>query len=205
MQLFPVVFVDRGKARDRERRASWIRCRDAERANTFTAKFQQLDQENDRLVDLLDSYMTNKRKRDFEIRLLKESLEQRKKYPRGVPPGPSPEQLQEQRVRDAEKARKDAEYRLKCEQEEENSPFMVYMREVKANLAIDRDYYRKQRAAAESEQQTRRKADVLPAETNRKIKAAKDRAKAAGRPIEKLTFKMICDIMQDKFKAPGEL
>jgi hypothetical protein len=32
-----------------------------------------------------------------------------------------------------------------------------------------------------------------------------DRAKAAGRPIEKLTFKMICDIMQDKFKAPGEL
>ena len=46
------------------------------------------------------------------------------------------------------------------------------------------------------------KADVLPAETNRKIKAAMDRAKAAGRPIEKLTFKMICDIMQDKFKPP---
>ena len=60
-------------------------------------------------------------------------------------------------------------------------------------------------SAAESEQQTRRKADVLPAETNRKIKAAMDRAKAAGRPIEKLTFKMICDIMQDKFKAPPEL
>ena len=58
-------------------------------------------------------------------------------------------------------------------------------------------------SAAESE--TRRKADVLPAETNRKIKAAMDRAKAAGRPIEKLTFKMICDIMQDKFKAPLEL
>jgi hypothetical protein len=59
--------------------------------------------------------------------------------------------------------------------------------------------------AAELEQQTRRKAlgsNVLPAETNRKIKAAMDRAKAAGRPIEKLTFKMICDIMQDKFKAP---
>ncbi len=80
---------------------------------------------------------------------------------------------------------------------------MVYMREVKANLAIDRDYYRKQRAAVESEQQTRCRADVLPAETNRKIKAAMDWAKAAGRPIEKLTFKMICDIMQDKFKAPG--
>ena len=107
--------------RDQARRASWIRCRDAERANTFTAKFQQLDQETDRLVDLLDSYMTDKRKRDFEIRLLKGSLEKRKTYPLGVPPGPSPEQLQEQRERDAEKARKDAEDRLKCKQEEENS------------------------------------------------------------------------------------
>jgi hypothetical protein len=176
-----------------------------DRSKAFTAEIEELDQEADNLSAKLDAHLIEKRKRDFEIRLLKESLEKRKTYPRGVPPGPSPEQLQEQRVRDAEKARKDAEYRLKCEQEEENSPFMVYMREVKANLAIDRDYYRKQRAAAESEQQTRRKADVLPAETNRKIKAAKDRAKAAGRPIEKLTFKMICDIMQDKFKAPGEL
>ena len=30
MQLFPVVLDDRGKARNRERRASWIRCWDAE-------------------------------------------------------------------------------------------------------------------------------------------------------------------------------
>ncbi len=43
---------------------------------------------------------------------------------------------------------------------------------------------------------------LVPAETNFKIKAAMDQAKAAGRPIEKLTFKMICDMMQDKFKAP---
>jgi hypothetical protein len=158
MQLFPVFFVDRGKARNRERRASWIRCRDAEPANTFTAKFQQLDQEADRLIDLLDLYMTDKRKRDLQIRLLKGVLEKRKTYPRGVPPGSSPEQLQEQRERDAEKARKDAEHVLKCKQAEENSPLMVYIREIKANLAINRDYYRKQRAAAELEQQTRRKA-----------------------------------------------
>jgi hypothetical protein len=104
MQLFPVFFVDRGKARNRERRASWIRCRDTERANTFTTKFHRLDQEADRLVDLLDLYKTNKRKRDFEIWLLKGDLEKRKTYPRGVPPGPSPEQLMEQRERDAEKA-----------------------------------------------------------------------------------------------------
>jgi hypothetical protein len=59
---------------------------------------------------------------------------------------------------------------------------MVYMREVKANLAINRDYYRKQRAAAKLEQQTRRKAlgsNVLPAETNRKIKASMTREGAA--------------------------
>jgi hypothetical protein len=200
MKSFPVFFVDRGKARDQERRASWIHCRDAERANTFTAKFQWIDQEANRLVDLLDLYKTDKRKRDFEILLLKGDPEKRKTHPREVPPGPSPEQLQEQRERDAEKARKD-------KQAEENSLLMVYMREVKANLAINRDYYRKQRAAAELEQQTRRKAlgcNVLPAETNSKIKVAMDRAKAAGRPIEKLTFKMICDIMQDKL-WPGEL
>ena len=57
--------------------------------------------------------MKDKRKRDFEIRLLKGDLEKRKKYPLGVPAGPSPEEPQEQRERDAEKARKDAEHRLK--------------------------------------------------------------------------------------------
>ena len=52
--------------------------------------------------------MWSRRKRDFEIRLLKDELEKRKKYPRGVPAGPSPEEQREQKERDAEKARKDA-------------------------------------------------------------------------------------------------
>ena len=91
--------------------------------------------------------MKDKRKRDFEIRLLKGELEKRKTYPRGVPPGPSPEELREQRERDAEKARKDAEHRLKCKQEAENTPLMLYQRESRAKLAIDRDYYRKLEAA----------------------------------------------------------
>ena len=54
--------------------------------------------------------MWSRRKRDFEIRLLKDELEKRKKYPRGVPAGPSPEEQREQKERDAEKARKDAEH-----------------------------------------------------------------------------------------------
>jgi hypothetical protein len=86
--------------------------------------------------------MMEKRWRDFEIRLLKCELEKRKIYPRGVPPGPSQEELREQRERDAEKSMKDAENRLKCKQAEENLPPMVY--EVRANLAIEADYSRKQ-------------------------------------------------------------
>jgi hypothetical protein len=50
-------------------------------------------------------YVKDKRKRDFEIRLLKGDIEKRKTYPLGVPPGPSPEYLQEQRKREAAKAR----------------------------------------------------------------------------------------------------
>ena len=43
-------------------------------------------------------------------------------------------------------------------------------------------------------------------ESQRKIKAAMARAEAAGRPIEKLTFKVLCDIAQDKLwpAAAGE-
>ncbi len=63
-----------------------------------------LDQEAERLTDRLEKYMKDKRKLDFEIRLLKGGLEERKKCPCGVPPGPSPEELWEQRERDAEKA-----------------------------------------------------------------------------------------------------
>ena len=110
-------------------------------------EIEELDQEADRLSDRLEEYVKDKRKRDFEILLLKGDIEKRKKYPLGVPPGPSPEYLQEQRKREAEKARKDEEFQRKCEEEEENEPLMVYLKEVKANLAIDRDYYRKQRQA----------------------------------------------------------
>ena len=142
--------------------------------------------------------MKDKRKRDFEIRLLKGELEKRKTYPRGVPPGPSPEELREQRERDAEKARKDAEHRLKCKQEEENTPLMVYQREVRANLAIDRDYYRKQRAAKITPPEALGRIGLTP-EDQHKIRAAMDRAKADGRPIDKLSLKIIKDILNDKF------
>jgi hypothetical protein len=54
------------------------------------------------------------------MRLLKDELEKRKKYPRGVPAGPSAEEQREQRERDAEKARKDAEHALNCKLAWEN-------------------------------------------------------------------------------------
>jgi hypothetical protein len=74
-------------------------------------EIEELDQEADRLSDRLsEEYVKDKRKRDFEILLLKGDIEKRKKYPLGVPPGPSPEYLQEQRKREAEKARKDKEF-----------------------------------------------------------------------------------------------
>jgi hypothetical protein len=140
--------------------------------------------------------MKDKRKRDFEIRLLKGDLEKRKKYPLGVPAGPFPEELQEQRERDAEKARKDAEHRLKCKQAEENHPLMVYMREVRANLAIDPDYLRKLEAAKPKRPSIY--ANAITPEMQRKIRAAMDRAEAAGRPITKLTVQIIRDIMNNR-------
>jgi len=145
--------------------------------------------------------MKDKRKRDFEIRLLKGELEKRKTYPRGVPPGPSPEELREQRERDAEKARKDAEHRLKCKQEAENTPMMVYMRESRANIAIDRDYYRKLEAAKLAKNpppQVLGSIGLTP-EDQHKIRAAMDRAKADGRPIDKLSLKIIKDILNGRF------
>ena len=143
--------------------------------------------------------MKDKRKRDFEIRLLKGELEKRKTYPRGVPPGPSPEELREQRERDAEKARKDAEHRLKCKQEAENTPLMRYNRESRANLAIDRDYYRKLEAAKPPPPPEAYGRIVLTPEEQHKIRAALDRAKADGRPIDKLSLKIIKDILNDRF------
>ncbi len=120
MQLFPVCFFDRGKARSRRRIQSWIRDR-------IDATIQDLDQEADRLADRLEEYMKDKKKRDFEIRLLKDELEKRKTYPRGVPPGPSQEELREQREKEAEKKRKDAKLQLKFQPKFERQPFqMIY-------------------------------------------------------------------------------
>jgi hypothetical protein len=195
MQLFSVCFVDRGKVRrqerSRQRIRSWIHDR-------VTATIQELDQEADRLADRLEEHMKDKRKRDFEIRLLKEDLEKRKKYPRGVPPGPSSEELREQRERDAEKARKDAEHHLKCKQRAENTPLMVYQRESRANLAIDRDYYRKLEAAKSTPPQVLGRIVLTPKDQH-KIRAAMERAKADGRPIDKLSLKIIQDIIHDRF------
>ena len=84
-------------------------------------EIEELDQEADRLSDRLEEYVKDKRKRDFEILLLKGDIEKRKKYPLGVPPGPSPEYLQEQRKREAEKARKDARFQREFEEEEEKN------------------------------------------------------------------------------------
>jgi hypothetical protein len=117
-----------------------------------------------------------------------------------VPPGPSPEELREQRERDAEKARKDAEHRLKCKQEAENTPMMVYMRESRANIAIDRDYYRKleaEKLAKNPPPQVLGSIGLTP-EDQHKIRAAMDRAKADGRPL-KLSLKSIKDILNDRF------
>ena len=134
MQIFSVCFIDRGKARreqrSRQRIQSWIRDR-------IETTIQDLDQEADRLADMLEEYMKDTVKQDFEIRLLKDELEKREKYLRGVPAGPSPVELREPRQRDAEKARKDAEHALKCTLAWENEPLMVRQREVRANLAID--------------------------------------------------------------------
>jgi hypothetical protein len=128
----------------------------------------------------LEEDMKDKRKRDFEIRLLKGELEKRKKYSRGVPPGPSPEELQEQRERDAKKARNDAEHRLKCKQREEKLLLMVRQREVRANLAIETHYYRKLEATKSKPPKALGCIVIIP-ELHHKIRAAKDRAKAAKR------------------------
>jgi hypothetical protein len=143
--------LDRGltatQARSKKRMEQWILDQEKKRSKEFLSEIDELDKEAHRLADRLEEHMKDKRKRDFEIRLLKGEFEKRKTYPRGVPPGPSPEEHREQRERDTEKAWKDAEHRLKCKQREENTPLMVYQRESRANLAIDRDYYRKLEAA----------------------------------------------------------
>ena len=165
----------------------------------FTSTIQDLDQEADSLSDRVEEHIKDKWERDFEIRLLKEDLEKRKRYPRGLPPGPSPEVLWEQRERDAEKARKDAEHALKCKLAWENHPVMVRQREVWAQLKIDPDWLRKQQQEAEkSWPRGALGCNEIPPEMQRQIKAAMARAEAAGRPITKLSLKIIQDIMHDR-------
>ncbi len=96
MQIFSVCFIDRGKARSHQPIEAWIHGREAQHSNSLTqfkATIQDLDQEADRLADRLEEHIKEKRKRDFEILLLKGELEEGKKYPRGMPPGPSPEEV----------------------------------------------------------------------------------------------------------------
>jgi hypothetical protein len=156
----------------------------------LTAAIGELAQEAGRLADMLEEHMKDKRKRDCEIRLLKGELEQRKKYPRGVSPGPSPEELREQRERDAEKARKDAEHAMKCKLEWENDTLVVRQRKVtvRAQLSTNPDYLRTQKAA-KSKPPKALGCSVITPEMQRKIRAAMDLAKAAGRPIDKLSIR----------------
>jgi hypothetical protein len=104
-------------------------------------------------------------------------LEKRKTYSRGVPPGPDQEELPEQRERDAEKSMKDAENGLKCKQAEEILPPMV--QEIRANLSIEADYYRKQQAS-KSKPQKALGFNVMSAEIQRKIVVILGRAKRTG-------------------------
>ena len=161
------------------------------------AEIDELHQEADRLADRLEEQLNDKRKRDLEILLLKGEIDRRRKYPMGVPPGPSPEEIQEQRKRDAENARKRAELQLKIKEKKEAEPLKVYLREVKANLANDPDYYRKQHRieAAKVEEQQRR-FYVLPEKARKQIAAARELAEAAGCPLpQTLSFKEIKDIL----------
>jgi hypothetical protein len=114
------------------------------------AKIKELDEEADCLFDSLEKLVDEKRKRDsdFHIRLLKGKLEVRKTYPSGVPQGPSPEQLRKQREAGEKQKRKDAEWEEKCKKDFENSPMQLYLKDVKANLARDPEFYRRQPAPA---------------------------------------------------------
>jgi hypothetical protein len=75
---------------------------------------------------------------------------------------------------------------------------MVHLMEVRANLAIDQDYYHKQHAAAQNKTPAPKR---LPQwiEKHWQVMKAKERAKEAGRPFpEKLSFKVIQDICQGR-------
>ena len=82
---------------------------------------------------------------------------------------------------------------------EQRIQLMRYNRESRANIAIDRDYYRKLEAAKSPRPPEAYGRIVLTPEEHNKIRAAMDRAKADGRPIDKLSLKIIKDILKDRF------
>ena len=78
MQLFAVC---RTKKRDWRRITEYMRRKETEWAKSLITEIKELDQEADRLSDMLEEYVKDKRKRDFEILLLKGGIEKREKYP----------------------------------------------------------------------------------------------------------------------------
>ncbi len=70
-----------------------------------------------------------------------------------MPPGPTPEQLRKQREAEEKKKRKDAdsEWEEKCKKDFENSPMQLYLKDVKANLARDPEFYRRRPAFMQRE------------------------------------------------------
>jgi len=112
------------------------------------AEIKELDEEADRLFDSREELVDVKQKQNFHIRLLKGELEVRKTFPRGVPPGPSPEQLRQQREAEEKKKREDAEWEEKRKKDFENSPMQLYLKDVKANLARDPEFYQRRPAPA---------------------------------------------------------
>jgi hypothetical protein len=72
---------------------------------------------------------------------------------------------------------------------------MVRQREVRAQLAIDPDYLRSKQEAAKRKPLGALGGSEISPEMQRKIRAAMARAEAAGRPIEKLSLKIIQDII----------
>ncbi len=113
-------------------------------------KITEFDKEADCFFDSWEKLVDEKRKRDLYIRLLKGELEVRKTYPRGVPPGPSPEKPRKQREAEEKKKRKDAEWEEKCKKDFENSPMQLYLKPqgCESNLARDPEFYRRRPATA---------------------------------------------------------
>jgi hypothetical protein len=80
----------------------------AQKLGAATAEIKELEEEAEGLFASLKKLEDEKLKKEFHIRLLKDELEIRKTYPRGVPLGPSPEHLRKLREAKANHKRKEA-------------------------------------------------------------------------------------------------